>query len=92
MRDYSPPVRRRLQQSSAYLLSRTSFLLLTALLFFDFCGADAQTSRFRTRDFQSLTDENIRALVQLDPPEWDSVTEGHLGKILIPRVGESFLE
>nr|XP_019012132.1 glutaminyl cyclase [Kwoniella pini CBS 10737]OCF50913.1 glutaminyl cyclase [Kwoniella pini CBS 10737] len=32
---------------------------------------------------------HIKTLVELDPPQWDSVTDGHLGKLLIPRASGS---
>ena len=37
---------------------------------------------------QTLTDDHLERLVKADPPPWTSVAEGHLGKLLIPRVCE----
>lgn len=41
------------------------------------------------RESFTLSDEAIQQLVELDPPPWQSVHEGHLGKLLIPRACKS---
>lgn len=40
------------------------------------------------REIRSLSEEHLRMVATADPPEWQSVTEGHLGKMLIPRACE----
>ncbi len=66
--------------------------LLLGLFLCNLCVAeDDLTSGHRMRQFQTLSDDLVRALAELDPPESTSVTEGHLGKILIPRAGMSTL-
>ncbi|KAK1927496.1 hypothetical protein DB88DRAFT_478221 [Papiliotrema laurentii] len=41
------------------------------------------------REIRSLSEEHLRMVATADPPEWQSVTEGHLGKMLIPRASGS---
>ncbi|KAK8861526.1 hypothetical protein IAR55_002348 [Kwoniella newhampshirensis] len=45
--------------------------------------------RFRTRDFHALSKDDLKTIAESDPPEWNSVNEGHLGNLLIPRVSGS---
>ena len=69
-----------------------SFLqvLLFTFVLLTLCTADDYPpSHLASRDFKTLDDDAIQSLLQLDPPEWSSVTDGHLGKILIPRIGRS---
>jgi len=42
----------------------------------------------RKRDLRALSDTQVEAIAKLDPPEWETVTGGHLGQLLIPRVCE----
>ncbi|WVW80090.1 hypothetical protein I302_102063 [Kwoniella bestiolae CBS 10118] len=46
-------------------------------------------SSYQKRDFHTLSNEDITKLVNLDPPQWNGVDEGHLGKLLIPRASGS---
>ena len=66
----------------------STILTLLLLLLLPNSLADSNISSFRTRDFQTLDDVALKYLVDLNPPEWASVTGGHLGEILIPRAGE----
>jgi hypothetical protein len=43
---------------------------------------------YRRRDFRTLTNRQVEGIAKLDPPEWESVTSGHLENLLIPRVCE----
>jgi hypothetical protein len=59
------------------------------LLPFLFAPCLAYTSQHTSRrDIKSLNSDAIQAIVELDPPQWESVEEGHLGKLLIPRACE----
>ena len=73
---------------SAFPLSHflLTFLFRILLLTSTFSQTSDARSDFRTRDFQALSEDDVRTLVELEPPQWTSVSEGHLGKILIPRV------
>ncbi|KAK6907293.1 glutaminyl cyclase [Kwoniella mangroviensis CBS 10435] len=66
-------------------------LLLALLLFFLLVTArrEDEESKYQKRDFHTLSNEDIRTLVESDPPQWNSVDEGHLGKLLIPRASGS---
>ncbi|CAD6584787.1 MAG: hypothetical protein TREMPRED_003957 [Tremellales sp. Tagirdzhanova-0007] len=76
---------------SAFPLSHflLTFLFRILLLTSTFSQTSDARSDFRTRDFQALSEDDVRTLVELEPPQWTSVSEGHLGKILIPRVSGS---
>lgn len=50
----------------------------------------AESDPLRTRDFQSLSSEDVQSLIHSDPSEWQSTDTGHLAKLLIPRPGEHF--
>nr|XP_031862985.1 uncharacterized protein CI109_001460 [Kwoniella shandongensis]KAA5530057.1 hypothetical protein CI109_001460 [Kwoniella shandongensis] len=50
---------------------------------------ETEEDHFRTRDFHALSNDDLRSIVELNPPEWKSVNEGHLGKLLIPRASGS---
>ena len=66
---------------SHLLLTHLTLILLTPI----FCQSNDAPSLLRTREFHVLSEEDVRTLVGLGPPQWTSVSEGHLGKILIPR-------
>jgi len=63
-----------------------AFQLLLLCTFVVLVNAEAVSERHKDRDFQVLSDDTLRQIVSLDPPEWTDVTSGHLGKLLIPRV------
>ncbi|OCF34729.1 glutaminyl cyclase [Kwoniella heveanensis BCC8398] len=48
-----------------------------------------EADRYRTRDFTTLSGDGIRRIAEAYPPEYESVTDGHLGKLLIPRASGS---
>lgn len=50
-------------------------------------SGDARQEHYERESF-TLSDGAIKQLVELDPPPWQSIHEGHLGKLLIPRVCE----
>ncbi|ORY27461.1 hypothetical protein BCR39DRAFT_538122 [Naematelia encephala] len=70
----------RLLRLSLYLVIPVVFLLSEVV---------AERDHFQTRDFQTLSAESLRELVDLDPPQWTSTDEGHLSKLLIPRASGS---
>jgi hypothetical protein len=43
---------------------------------------------YQTRDFQTLSGDQVRALAEMGPAEWTDVHSGHLAKLLIPRACE----
>lgn len=49
-------------------------------------GKQAKENR---RDFQKLNDGALDILANLAPKQWESVDEGHLQRLLIPRAGQS---
>lgn len=67
-----------------FQLGPTLFQILL-LLYLSLNLAGAGSDAFRTRDFQTLSTSHLKQIVELPPAEWKSVTEGHLGKLLIPR-------
>lgn len=69
-------------------LRRTFFLLLalSLVLLESVLGRQAKENR---RDFQKLNDGALDILANLAPAQWESVNEGHLQRMLIPRAGES---
>lgn len=64
------------------------FLLLSSSIFLvgSVLGRQAKENR---RDFQKLNDGALDILANLAPPPWESVNEGHLQRMLIPRAGRS---
>jgi hypothetical protein len=52
-----------------------------------FCSA----RQLPPREVRTLSTHDLDSIAKLDPPEWSSVSEGHLSKLLIPRVCESAL-
>lgn len=48
----------------------------------------ANAHAHQRRDFRPLSDAQVRAVAELDPPPWDAVDSGHMGKLLVERVGE----
>ncbi|KAK4687622.1 glutaminyl-peptide cyclotransferase, partial [Tremellales sp. Uapishka_1] len=48
-----------------------------------------QATAHQTRAFRTLSQENLLGLLDLDPPEWANINEGHLKKLLIPRASGS---
>jgi len=47
------------------------------------CSAKNRVNTERYID--GLENESVRAIVELEPPPWQNVEEGHLGQLLIPR-------
>lgn len=43
---------------------------------------------YQTRDFQTLSGDQVRSLAEMGPAEWTDVHSGHLAKLLIPRACE----
>lgn len=62
--------------------------VLALLLLFSTCALGRQAKENR-RDFQKLDGDALDRLAALHPPQWESVNEGHLQRMLIPRAGES---
>lgn len=73
-------------------LRSTLFPLLLAILGLflveSVLGRQAKENR---RDFQKLNDGALDILANLAPKQWESVDEGHLQRMLIPRAGQSSL-
>jgi hypothetical protein len=72
-------------------------MLLTQLgsltLLFAVAGTlPAVSARNEARNYRTLSAAQIEAIAKLDPPEWESVTGGHLEHLLVPRVCELILE
>jgi hypothetical protein len=69
-------------------LRQTSFLLflLSFGSLFAQCVLGRQAKENR-RDFQKLDDGALDILAGLAPAPWQSVDEGHLQRLLIPRPG-----
>ena len=65
------------------LLVSTCLLLGNAAL--------AKQAKANRRDFQKLNDGALDILANLAPAQWESVNEGHLQRMLIPRPGTSLL-
>ncbi|WRT65644.1 uncharacterized protein IL334_002589 [Kwoniella shivajii] len=75
-----------LKSPSIHLFLFTFLVFLTCIT----CRREDQhKSGHQKRDFHTLSNEKVKKLVELDPPQWNSVTEGHLGKLLIPRASGS---
>lgn len=66
-------------------------LHLPFLLALWLCGAGlpalARQAKENRRDFQKLDGEALDRLASLPPAQWESVDEGHLQRMLIPRAG-----
>ena len=58
--------------------------MIRSLLFLTLGVISARAS-LAPREVYPLSDAAVKDLVALDPPEWSSVDEGHLAKLLIPR-------
>jgi hypothetical protein len=74
------------------LTSLTTPTLLTTFLLLLFSplvvGHQAKENR---RDFQKFDTPSLSTLSNIGPAQWENVDEGHLGRLLIPRAGTSFL-
>ncbi|EIW66632.1 hypothetical protein TREMEDRAFT_45746 [Tremella mesenterica DSM 1558] len=57
-----------------------SYFLLLLPLLYSLCLAD-----HLPRTFHTLSDTHLKQITQLSPPQWTSVTSGHLEHLLIPR-------
>ena len=49
------------------------------------CLASCSARQLPPREVRSLSTDDLGAIAKLDPPEWNSVSEGHLSKLLVPR-------
>lgn len=47
-------------------------------------------SAHQSRSYNPLSISQLKRVIQLGPPQFSSVTDGHLGKLLIPRPCMSF--
>jgi len=65
-------------------------LLLTCLTFLLVPFSAARTAQENRRDFQKLDTGSLERIAKLGE-EWQSVDEGHLQRLLIPRAGELLL-
>jgi hypothetical protein len=72
-----------------YLHSTTYFPIFVLSLAIDLVvGHQAKENR---RDFQKFDTPSLSTLSNIGPAQWENVDEGHLGRLLIPRAGMSFL-
>lgn len=55
------------------------------LLFYLYPLLVLSVSAHQSRSYNPLSTSQLKRLIQLDPPQFSSVTDGHLGKLLIPR-------
>jgi hypothetical protein len=83
-----PPHRHRRPPLSPFLPLLIPHLLSLSLLLVLLTPTFARETPLPSRAFTPLSDTALRDIVALDPPEWSSVTDGHLGKLLIPRACE----
>ncbi|ODO06382.1 glutaminyl cyclase [Cryptococcus wingfieldii CBS 7118] len=67
------------------LLSILLPLLLSLAVFAD----TPSRNPFGARSLDTLSASQVQRITESDPPEWESVSEGHLGKLLIPRASGS---
>lgn len=74
--------------SSAMMLSIAGMIPAIAVVVLPVAFGGLSGVGHRARDFRALTDAQVERIAKLDPPEWESTTAGHLGKLLIPRVCE----
>lgn len=42
-------------------------------------------SAYQSRSHNPLSTSQLKRVIELDPPQFSSVTDGHLGRLLIPR-------
>lgn len=70
------------------LLLRPSLILALAACGWSSISVVARQAKENKRDFQKLNDEDLEKIVNLPPAQWESVNEGHLQRMLIPRAGE----
>jgi glutaminyl-peptide cyclotransferase len=71
----------RFLASAPLLVSFIHFLALVP-------RTDARQAVSEPRAIQSLSADHLSVLAKADPPDWEGVVEGHLGKLLVPRAGK----
>ncbi|ORX33665.1 hypothetical protein BD324DRAFT_643833 [Kockovaella imperatae] len=62
------------------LLEPVPLILITLL------SLHSSQAEVQSRDFYTLSSSEVRTLAESDPPQWQDVNEGHLGKLLVPRL------
>nr|XP_018264654.1 glutaminyl cyclase [Kwoniella dejecticola CBS 10117]OBR86812.1 glutaminyl cyclase [Kwoniella dejecticola CBS 10117] len=83
-------IRLRSSLSLGFQLPSLHLIFLGYLLLANLVASRREDERtYQKRDYHTLSNADIRKLVESDPPQWDSVTDGHLGKLLIPRASGS---
>lgn len=73
------------------LVPSTAHFVLPLILQFliSLPSTSARQSQLQQRDIQTLSTDHLTYLAKAGPPNWEGTTEGHLGKLLVPRAGES---
>lgn len=63
-------------------------LLVVGCVLIAAVAAKVKGRQVEPRQLYTLSEDHVQALVSAEPAPWEDVTSGHLGKLLIPRVGE----
>lgn len=72
-------MKKRVARDHAHDSTMTAFLVyLYGLLILS-------VSAYQFRAHNPLSSSQLKRVIELDPPQFSSVTDGHLGKLLIPR-------
>lgn len=58
---------------------------MTAFLVYLYGLLILSVSAYQFRSHNPLSSSQLKRVIELDPPQFSSVTDGHLGKLLIPR-------